>query len=322
MSRPLRIEYEGAFYHVMNRGIDRQKIFRTTEHWLMFLELLKEISVKYFIELHAYCLMDNHYHLLIRTPLANLGRAMRHLDGVYTRRFNISETRDGSIFRGRYHAILIEEEVYLLQVSRYIHLNPVSAKICANPIDYIWSSYRYYINENIHCSWLKKTTVLEYFSPSQLNEYEEFILEGVDDDTMKFYKKNPKAIFGSEKFVKDKLESLTETQAVFCRPSINQFQKINSLESITCLITQYFNVNSGQLTKSKHGQKNVPRMFAIFMAKQYSHLSHQKIADYFTNINRNSISTQIKRFEALLKTDVEIQKHMNNLINLVSSNVN
>src|SRR5437667_82852 len=99
MSRPLRIEYEGAWYHVMNRGIARQEIYRTAEHRYMFLGLLNEISVKYFIEIHAYCLMDNHYHLLIRTPFTNLGRAMRHLDGVYTRRFNISETKDGSIFR-------------------------------------------------------------------------------------------------------------------------------------------------------------------------------------------------------------------------------
>jgi putative transposase len=157
MARPLRIEYEGAFYHVMNRGSARQDIYRTTEHRFIFLELLKEISDKYFIETHAYCLMSNHYHLLIRTPFANLGRAMRHLNGVYTRRFNISEARDGFIFRGRYHAILVEEDEYLFQVSRYIHLNPVSSKICIKPCDYAWSSYRYYINENIHCSWLHKT---------------------------------------------------------------------------------------------------------------------------------------------------------------------
>ena len=87
MARPLRIEYGGAWYHVMNRGIDRQSIYRTTEHRNMFLDLLKEISEKYFVEIHAYCLMDNHYYLLIRTHLANLGKAIRHLNGVYTLRF-------------------------------------------------------------------------------------------------------------------------------------------------------------------------------------------------------------------------------------------
>jgi len=162
MSRPLRIEYEGAWYHVMNRGIARQAIYLNRDHRNVFLTLLEEISRKYYIEIHAYCLMDNHYHLLLRTPLPNLGKAMRHLDGVYTRRFNISQKRDGSIFRGRYHAILIEEEEYLIRVSRYIHLNPVSAKICSNPIDYTWSSYQYFFNEDIHCRWLIKEKILSY----------------------------------------------------------------------------------------------------------------------------------------------------------------
>src|SRR5438132_2071692 len=105
MARPLRIEYEGAWYHVMNRGISHQAIYKTIDHRRMFLDLLAEISSKFFVEIHAYCLMENHYHLLLRTPFSNLGKAMRHLDGVYTRRYNISEGRDGPIFRGRYHAI-------------------------------------------------------------------------------------------------------------------------------------------------------------------------------------------------------------------------
>src|ERR1700733_6569213 len=108
MPRPLRIEYEDAWYHVMNRGANHQPIFYTEVHREIFINLLKEISEKYFVEIHAFCLMDNHYHLLINTPLPNLSRAMRHLDGLYTQRFNIMEKRDGSLFRGRYKSILIE----------------------------------------------------------------------------------------------------------------------------------------------------------------------------------------------------------------------
>ena len=128
MSRPLRIQYEGAWYHVMNRGSNRQLIFTRDEHRLIFLQLLEEIVVKYKLEIHAFCLMGNHYHLLVNTPFANLSRVMRHLNGVYTQKFNLLEQRDGPLFRGRYKAILVENEDYLLQVSRYIHLNPVSVR--------------------------------------------------------------------------------------------------------------------------------------------------------------------------------------------------
>lgn len=108
MARPLRIEYAGAWYHVMNRGASHQKIYHNDHHRLIFLGLLQKIQLRYGIELHAYCLMGNHYHLLLRTPMANLGRAMRHLDGVYTQRYNINTNKDGPLFRGRYKACLIE----------------------------------------------------------------------------------------------------------------------------------------------------------------------------------------------------------------------
>lgn len=153
MARPLRIEYEGALYHVMNRGIDHKNIFLNDFHRELFIILLEEISIKFYAEIMCYCLMDNHYHLLLRTPLPNLSRIMRHLDGIYTRRFNIIQGRDGPIFRGRYKAILIDEESYLLQVSRYIHLNPVEAKIVKNAFDYTWSSYNAFINENTKPFW-------------------------------------------------------------------------------------------------------------------------------------------------------------------------
>lgn len=116
MPRPLRIEYEGAWYHVMNRGANHQNIFHTNEHRKLFLELLTEINQQFYVELHSFCLMDNHYHLLIHTPFANLSKAMRYLDGVYTQRINRMMNRDGPLFRGRYKSILIEEDTYLLQV--------------------------------------------------------------------------------------------------------------------------------------------------------------------------------------------------------------
>ncbi len=128
----------------MNRGLPYHDVFPQNKHRDMFLDLLDEISQMFSVEIHGYCLMDDHYHLLIHTPLGSLGRAMRHLNGVYTQRFNRLESLDGPLFRGRYKAILVEADNYLLQVSRYIHLNPLVAKITRKLEKYRWSSYPAY----------------------------------------------------------------------------------------------------------------------------------------------------------------------------------
>src|SRR5439155_8808363 len=118
----------------------------TKDHRKYFLNLLGEISDIYGIEIHAYCLMSNHYHLLIHTPRANISDAMRHLNSRYTQHVNNSMDRDGSLFRGRYKAIIVSAEDYLLSVSRYIHRNPIEAKIVKNLTSYKWSSYPAYLN--------------------------------------------------------------------------------------------------------------------------------------------------------------------------------
>jgi putative transposase len=160
MPRPLRIEFANAWYHVMNRGANRQEIFKSNSDRNLFLSILSEISDRFNIEIHAFCLMGNHYHLLVKTPHGNLSRAMRHLDGVYTQRYNRLMHRDGPLFRGRYKAILVDSDQYLLQVSRYIHLNPVVAELCENPADYKWSSFRAYVNPELSISWLKTAFTL------------------------------------------------------------------------------------------------------------------------------------------------------------------
>lgn len=124
MARPLRIEYPGAYYHVMNRGQSRRNIFMEDKGRQSFLDLLADIARLWKVEIFAYCSMDNHYHLLLSTPTGELSRPMRHLNGIYTQKFNRVHHRDGPLFRGRYKAILIDAEEYFLSVVRYIHKNP------------------------------------------------------------------------------------------------------------------------------------------------------------------------------------------------------
>lgn len=134
MPRPLRIHFPNAWYHVMNRGAGGQKIFKNNIHRTMFLELLEECHRMFNLKICAYCLMDNHYHLLVSTPDANLSRVMRHINGVYTQKFNRLLKIDGPLFRGRYKAQLVDDDCYQLIVSRYIHLNPVEAGLVNKPL--------------------------------------------------------------------------------------------------------------------------------------------------------------------------------------------
>ena len=142
MASPLRIEYPGAVYHVTVRGNARADIFLGDDDRRRFLALLAETAGRRGWTCHAYCLMDNHYHLLLETTAADLGRGMRQVNGVYTQRFNRTHSRTWHVFQGRYKAILVEKQAYLLELCRYVVLNPVRAGMAARPEDWRWSSYR------------------------------------------------------------------------------------------------------------------------------------------------------------------------------------
>ena len=163
MPRPQRIEYEGAFYHVMNRGRGRQLIFHGDEYYYAFLDVLAEVDQRFNCLVHAYCLMGNHYHLLIETPNANLSRIMRHVNGVYTQRYNNLKRTDGPLFRGRFKSILVDGDAYLLQLSRYIHRNPIDLKtpLVKDLSEYQWSSYPAYINKKKGPDWLIREKTYE-----------------------------------------------------------------------------------------------------------------------------------------------------------------
>jgi putative transposase len=144
MARPLRIEYEGAFYHVTSRGYERRKIFFEETDYRKFLSYFKEGREKHGYLIYCYVLMSNHYHLLIKTPHGNLNEVMHYINGSYTNYINRKKGRSGHLFQGRYKAILVDGDSYLLELSRYVHINPVRAKIAAKPEEYPDSSYRSY----------------------------------------------------------------------------------------------------------------------------------------------------------------------------------
>ncbi len=163
MARPLRINYSGAFYHVTSRGNERKNVFKSKRDREKFFEYLDSATQRYDAVIHVFCLMDNHFHLLIETPSGNLSQIMRHINGAYTTYFNVKRARSGHLFQGRYKAILVEIDEYAKELSRYIHLNPVRAKMVKTPEEYEWSSYQFYIGVKKPPEWLYRDFILGYF---------------------------------------------------------------------------------------------------------------------------------------------------------------
>ncbi len=207
MSRPLRIEYPGAVYHVTARGNEKKPVFKDDHDRENFLDILHQVNNRYHWICHAYCLMGNHYHLLIETPDGNLAIGMRQLNGVYTQRFNHRHGRAGHLFQGRYKAILIQKDTHLLEVCRYVVLNPVRAKISERPEEYPWTSHVAAAGKAKPHPCLTTDWVLGQFGRKKgraMKEYRKFISRGIGQKTI-WSEVRGQALLGKEDFV-DKLK--------------------------------------------------------------------------------------------------------------------
>jgi putative transposase len=233
MGRPLRIEFEGACYHVTSRGNEQKDIFKSKRDREKFLGYLESAVFRYGAIVHAWCLMTNHYHLLLETPQGNLSQIMRHINGAYTNYFNAKRKRAGHLFQGRYKAILIEAEQYLVELSRYIHLNPVRAGIVARPKDYPWSSYRVYVDLQPPAKWHQTEFILAHFD-GQTARYRQFVEDLLDKEYESPLTQTVAAtVMGSDEFVRHFTEThLAQKPADRDVPAVRHLAKPLRLEKI------------------------------------------------------------------------------------------
>lgn len=313
MSRPLRIEYPNAFYHVMNRGAGRQKIYLIDDDYKIFLEAIKESSRFFDIRLISYCLMPNHYHLLIQTPKANLSRAMRHLNGVYTQRFNRAHKTDGPLFRGRYKAILIQEDEYLTHLIRYIHLNPIQARLTEDLSKYPWTSHKDYLKGKDQTPWLHVHLGLAFFSnklKKALKAYRQFLKEGVDPKTRVFYgRKNQSPILGEPDFIDHIKEKYIFADRKLST-EISDERRMTGTRMAKRILKETARAYSKpeeSIYLSKRGELHPARLVALSLSRELSGLRLSELAELFRAKSYRTIASSCFRFKKRMAQDPEIR---------------
>ena len=301
MGRSLRIEYPGAHYHVTSRGNERKDVFKSQKDREQFLEYVESAVNRYEAVIHAYCLMNNHFHILLETPSGNLSKIMQHINGAYTNYFNMKRKRSGHLFQGRYKAIVIEADEYAQQLSRYIHLNPVRANIVGKPEEYRWSSYLDYVGERKRPEWLETSTILDYFGKGEdrFTKYRGFVEELLDseyDSPLRGVVAS--TILGSESFVCELTERhIDGKQDDRELPAARKLMSKPSLQAITEAVKDIS--NSSRVTKNA----------SIYLCHKYSGAGLKEIGEKF-GTKESAVSQASRRFAEVLERDKDLLKQI------------
>jgi putative transposase len=263
----------------------------------------------------AYCLMSNHYHLLIQTPEANLSRFMRHIDGVYTQRYNRAHDCDGQLFRGRYKAILVDADAYLLQLVRYIHRNPLRLGLVDELDAHEWSSHRGYLSASKEWGWLHKDLVLSMLTlkkSQQRRAYRQFVsMEDFEEISKILGRKKHPSILGSDNFinwVKDRFYSQKQHKEI--PESRALAPEIERIKEVVC---KAYGVEQEDLVRIRRGAFNEPRHLAIYLTRQLRRDSLTEICREFHMSRHSSASSAIERVKAQISKDRGLRERVDSI---------
>lgn len=309
MSRPLRIQYPNAWYHVMNRGRRKEAIFLDDTDFRSFIELLMESTSMWNVNISAFCLMPNHYHFLIQTPEGNLSRVMRHINGVYTQMFNRRHGYDGQLFKGRYKSILVDKENYLLTLVRYIHRNPLRAGIVQRIGDYCWSSHHAYLAESKGWKWVHTEPVfslLLHNKDKKFSEYADFVDRKDSIEIIDFYsKKNIPSLLGAIEFTDWVKEHFSKRLFEIEIPETKRLAP--DIDSIKQMICKAYNLDMTEIMGIHRGRVNEARNIAVFLARRLRRDTLREIGEAFNISNYSSVSSIIETMKEKIEKNIDLK---------------
>ena len=314
MGRPLRIEFPGAFYHVTSRGNERKAVFKSVRDREKFLSYLESATERYGAVVHVYCLMGNHYHLVLETPLGNLSRIMQHINGAYTNYFNTKRNRFGHLFQGRYKAILVEVDEYAKQLSRYIHLNPVRAAMVKTPEEYEWSSCRYYTVARKAPDWLQRDFILSYFHTkptAAMKIYRSFVHSLMDQVyESPLAELSHSVILGSREFVEEiKDRFLIGKQPDRELPALREMTNRPGLDGIEHVVDLVF-----------QSDQKLARQVKLYLCHRYSGKRLREIGQRF-GVSESGVTQASRRIGTKQQNDKKLRKLITKTLKQLLSNV-
>ena len=311
----MRIEYTGAWYHIMNRGRRGDNVFKEKEDCEIFVALLKEAAELWDVGISAYCLMGNHYHILAQTPLGNLSRFMRHLNGVYTQRYNRLHGYDGQLFRGRFKSILVEEESYLLELVRYIHRNPLRAEMVETLYEYAWSSHRGYLSSVKNWNWLHKDFILSMLASDKKKRrqaYLRFMAKNDSDELLDlFEQKKLPSLLGSENFISWVKETFFEKKKH--RQVPESVQLAPDLGKIKREVCRVYGVEEKDLLTAQRGKSNEPRNVAIYLCRVLRNDTLLELGHAYGMTGYSPAGSAVERVRKKLPKDKKLLKRIENI---------
>lgn len=314
MARSLRIKYPGAFYHVIQRGIERKNILISDSDKEKFLFYLDSVHTRYGAIIHSYVLMGNHYHIILETPRSNLSKIMHCLDTSYATYFNTKRKRIGPLYQGRFKAILVQQDEYLHYLSRYIHLNPVRTNIIEDPIEYHWSSYKYFISKDKPPKWLNTNFVLSMFGNNVIKAkdlYKQFVLDGIGQEK-DIIKENTKKgfILGSEDFLESVKERFIDN--VRENPEIPILKELKHKKEPTMEHLKHI------VEEKISNNKRLQRKLSIYLSRKYTQKKLNEIAAFYGKIKDTGVSQVFIRTEKERKENKNLDKLLQTIEKMVN----
>jgi REP element-mobilizing transposase RayT/DNA-binding CsgD family transcriptional regulator len=316
MSRAWRIEYEGAYYHLLSRGNEGGDIFVDKDDRFVFLDTLGEMSERFEMDVYAYVLMDNHYHLLVRTRQANLKKAMHWFGTTYTHRYNRRHFRSGHLFQGRYKSIIVQNDAYLLQLSYYIHRNPLRAGMVKRLADYRWSSYRIYGYGKKPPDWLTTELILSHFRGLQdkHKNYREKVQRYAKEEKHLFEDLRHGLILGSKQFVERIRKQYLQTEPETSIPQQSQIAKqidpvrvLAKAQRILKCDVQHF-IQAGRL----RGEQKDNRDLIVYFMWRFGQLTNKQIGQLL-GISYSAVSHVVKTLKVRMHDNPKLMRKLKQL---------
>ena len=313
MARPLRIQYPNAFYHVMSRGNEEKRIFRARQDYERMRRYFREARERYGFVIYAYALMGNHFHILGETPAANLSAVMHFLNGSYTSYFNTRTDRKGHLFQGRYRSVLVEKDTCLMELTRYIHLNPVRAGLVNRPEDYEYTSYRACIDpacEDVvsrEFLWRLVSDRIEE-APDRYRRFVESAIGRKEEDPFRGAFKG--AVLGSDAFIAETMRKVGEEGGPGKgAPGGKKVPRGYDLEGISKMI----GARSGAAGTEPVKRRNFNRDLAIYAARKLTACRNREIGDFFGGLSESGVTRVCRRFENKMERDGRMKEEYEKL---------